>query len=377
MRKGAGVHDLGPGRPCGEIACPVRHPPVRDGRAILDDEGALSAKFFSTIHPGRHRALNDEGSGVFCLRRGAQGGEGLRRGGVGLGDEKDIGHAQVRLARMVDVLMSRAVGVEKGDVQISDVEGKVVVPAVPEDDIPLPGGFLENRGVVHPGEDASALRDVGEVLLPLLDGAAGGVEIFRACEALHPLPGEVAVGHGVADDDRMEPHLPQEAGDGAADRAFAAAGADGRHGDHGKGAGQLGPPRAQQVKIGAGRERPAGQVHHLLVGDVAVGEDDLLHPTLANDLFEFLFGEDGNAAGVAGAGQRRGVVPAADAGNLGRRESNDPVPFVIAIAYVEVVKVPAGRAQDQRADGLAHRVTLALGQDKSLGRAQCQRVPSV
>ena len=50
--------------------------------------------------------------------------------------------------------------------------------------------------VVDAGVDDRARGQVGLVLLPLLDGRAGGDQVVDAGEALHGLAGQVAVGHG-------------------------------------------------------------------------------------------------------------------------------------------------------------------------------------
>jgi hypothetical protein len=43
-------------------------------------------------------------------------------------------------------------------------------------------------------------------------------------------------------------------------------------------------------------------MHHILVADVAVGEDHAIDPKAADELRELLLGVDGDALGIQGAG---------------------------------------------------------------------------
>jgi hypothetical protein len=79
-------------------------------------------------------------------------------------------------------------------------EGRVVVAPVPDDHVRLLLGPLEDGAVVDPGEDDVPLREVRLVLLALLDGRIGRVEVLVALEALDGLLREVAVGHRVPED---------------------------------------------------------------------------------------------------------------------------------------------------------------------------------
>src|SRR3972149_3275412 len=87
---------------------------------------------------------------------------------------------------------------------------KIVVPPVPDDDVRLRLGKSEDAGVVDAGKDGIARTDVRFVLLALLDGALGRVEGAEACEALHRLALEIAIGHGMADCGDSQASLLQE-----------------------------------------------------------------------------------------------------------------------------------------------------------------------
>jgi hypothetical protein len=108
-----------------------------------------------------------------------------------------MGHARDRLPGVMGCDLVGSERVDDHEVQVGPQEGEVVVAAVPDDDVRLGLRLLEDRRVVDAGEDDAAGLQVGLVLLALLVGAAGLLEIRAAGEALHPLGGEVAIGHRV------------------------------------------------------------------------------------------------------------------------------------------------------------------------------------
>jgi hypothetical protein len=93
-------------------------------------------------------------------------------------------------------------------------------------------------------------------------------------------------------------------------------------------------------------ERPAGQVHHVLVAHVAVREDDPVDAPLPDDPLELVLGQDGDAIGIAWPGQRRRIVSAADPRDLGGGEGHHLGVGRIAVHGIEVVKIAPGGAQD-------------------------------
>ncbi len=116
-------------------------------------------------------------------------------------DDEQVRDAEIGLAGIVAELVSGAVGIDQGDVEVGLVERGVVVAAIPENDIGLFLGLAEDLLVVDPGIDDETVVDVGFVLLALLDGALVAVEILIGFEPLAGLFGEIAVGHGVANGD--------------------------------------------------------------------------------------------------------------------------------------------------------------------------------
>ena len=256
-------------------------------------------------------------------------------------------HAQVRLAGVVAQLVSRPVRVDDDDVNVRLDERRVVVAAVPDDDVGFLLGGLEDRCVVDAGEDEVALGEVRLVLLALLDRAVGVLEILVALEALDDLLRQVAVRHRVAENGDALAVVPEQLGDAARRLALARARADGadrrdrlRRRDHRV-------VRGEELEARAGSERLRPDVQHVLVGHVRVREDDLVHLVLADQLLELRLRMDRNPVGVELAREERGIDTPRDVWDLRCREGHDLELLASAIDDVEVVEVAAGRARDQ------------------------------
>jgi hypothetical protein len=90
-------------------------------------------------------------------------------------------------------------------------------------------------------------------------------------------------------------------------------------------------------------------MHHALVRHVAVREHGLVHVELGDDLLELGLGADRDPVGIEVSRQRRRITPAGDVGDLRGRERHDFDLRVGSKAYVEVVKIAAGRTEDDDA----------------------------
>jgi hypothetical protein len=99
-------------------------------------------------------------------------------------------------------------------------------------------------------------------------------------------------------------------------------------------------------EVRAGRLHDGGKVHHLLVGDVAIGEDAVAHVERADQLGQLCLGVDGDALGIELARQSGRVPAAVDVGDLGRGERHHATGGLVAIHPVEVVEITAGGADD-------------------------------
>jgi len=103
--------------------------------------------------------------------------------------------------------------IHHGELQVGAQEGKIVVPAVPDDHFPFLLRGQQHTGVIHAGKGRHPGRQVRLVLLPLLEGAAPPGQVVEAPEALHGLHLQVTIGRRVAYNDRPEPRLAQQPAD--------------------------------------------------------------------------------------------------------------------------------------------------------------------
>jgi len=87
-------------------------------------------------------------------------------------------------------------------------------------------------------------------------------------------------------------------------------------------------------------------VHDLEVGQVRVGEHDLVDVVVPHHVRQPLLADDGDAVRVARPGEARGVRPVGDPGDLRGREHHDRRVGVVAVRDVEVVEVAAAGSHD-------------------------------
>jgi hypothetical protein len=136
--------------------------------------------------------------------------------------------------------------------------------------------------------------------------------------------------------------LAEQRGDVPGGLALAAAGADRADGDDGLGGGEGRVVRGEQAEACSSRKRPRGDVHHVLVGHVGIGEDDLVDALVADEVGEVFLGPDRDALWVEIACQLGGIDAAVDVRDLRRGERDDLVLLTAPIDEVEVVEVAAG-----------------------------------
>ena len=177
---------------------------------------------------------------------------------------------------MIRELVPRAQGVGHHEVHRGPEEGKVVVAAVPDQHVAFAGGSLEDRGVVDTGVHHRPPREVRFVLLAFLDRRVGAVEVLVGSEPLHALGGEIAVGHGMSDDDRSLPRGGERVDDPSRRLALAGPRPHGAHGHHRDRRVEHRRVRPEQREVGPGRQDLARAVHHVLVRHVRVREHDLV-----------------------------------------------------------------------------------------------------
>ncbi len=79
----------------------------------------------------------------------------------------------------------------------------------------------------------------------------------------------------------------------------------------------------EEDEIGPGGHGLRGLVHDVFMGDVAVGEMDVVDLVLGDEGVHLGLGVDGDALGIELPRQDGGVFPALDVGDLGGREGDD------------------------------------------------------
>jgi hypothetical protein len=83
------------------------------------------------------------------------------------------------------------------------------------------------------------------------------------------------------------------------------------------------------------------------VFQVAVRQDTFVNASLRDDRVEILLGIDGDACRIGLAAERRRIPSFFDVRNLGGGETDNPNPWIVSEAGVEVVKIPPGCSQNE------------------------------
>ena len=243
--------------------------------------------------------------------------------------------------------MARAERVGHHDEHGGPVERVVVVAAVPHQHVAFLLRSLQDGAVVHPGVHHGAVSKVWFVLLPLLDGDVGPVQVLERLKPLDACGQQVPVRHGVADDHRglaaLAERLHHLAG-GLALPGPRSHRADGNDGDVRLEHGGMG---SEQAEGRPGRHRQAGLVHDVQVRDVRVGEDDFVDVELADEAGKLLLEIDGDPIRVAGTAELGWILPVLDERDLSGRERHDVGLGIVPIDDVEVVEVAPCGAHDQ------------------------------
>ena len=319
------------------------HAAVGERRAVFDHRDT-PARDLAALESERRAGQDDSGPRVHGRHVGSDLGDLLGRCGVDLVDDHHIGHADVDLARVEVHLVAGAERVGYGDEQVGLVEREVVVAAVPQDNVGLRLGLAQDGLVVDAGVEDAAGVEVRLVFLSFLDRGLVAIEIGVGGVALDPLRHEVAVGHRMAHDHDLETLLLEQLRQVARGLALARAGARGARGHDWLGARQHRPRRPEQLEVGPAGECPAGGVHDVLVGHVAVGEDHEVDLLVGEQVLQLGLGHDLNAVRIERPGQLHGIAAPGDARNLsGRGKRHDLDARVVAVDDVEVMEVaPSG-----------------------------------
>ena len=263
-----------------------------------------------------------------------------------------MGVAHVEFAGVVVNGMVGAQRVHHGNQQVGLVEGKVIVAAIPDDDVGLLLGLAQDGLVVNAGVNDAARDHMRFVFLALLNRHIMQFHVVHRSKALHGLLGKVAIGHGMAHGHHAFAHGTH---DTAAGLALARARARGANGNYGLGGLDHSVLGAKQHKIGAHGHGTHARAHDMLVGHIAVGKDSQVGARLAQHALEVGLGFNGNAFRVERAGERGGVAPPINIGDLCGRKGHHLIISVVAKEDIEIVKVAPGGAHNHNLAGLLLR----------------------
>ena len=281
------------------------------------------------------------------MDRAEDGIDAFLRRAVHLVHDADVRHAQVRLARVVAELVSGTMRIDDDDVEVGLDERRVVVAAVPEDDVRFLLRRAQDALVVDAREDEVALGEMRLVLLALLDRRVRCLEILIALEPLYRLFRQIAVRHGMAQHGDALPGFAEQFGDAPSRLALARARADSADRHRRLRGSEHRLPRRDQLVRRAGRERARADVHDVFVRDVGVGEDDDVDLVFADELLQRRLRQDRNSFRIQRPRQLGGVAAVVDVRDLRRGERDDLVGRTVPVDEVEVVEVAAGCPCDQ------------------------------
>ncbi len=137
---------------------------------------------------------------------------------------------------------------------IALIEGRLIVAAVPKDDIRVLFRLAEDLSVVYAGEDDRSAGQMRLILFSRLDRRIVLLEVLIALEPLDSLFREISVGHRMPHDGDLVAHTPQDFGRFSTGLALAATGSSRSNGDYRLLGPELGGCQSHQPKIGPGSQ---------------------------------------------------------------------------------------------------------------------------
>jgi hypothetical protein len=238
------------------------------------------------------------------------------------------------------------VGVDQRNVEVGTIKRRVIVAAVPQDDVGFLLGLADDHFVIDARVDDNAIVDMGLVFLALFDRAAVAIEVLVGLETLAGLLGEVTVGHRVTDRHHPLTHSLEKARYVPRCLRFTDAGAHSGDGDDrfGRLDHCLGGRAHTEMRPPA--DHLGSLVHDVGVGNVRVAEPHLVDAILLDHFFEVGLGKDRNAVRVERTGEFSGIGPVFDIWDLGGGKHHHLVVLVVAEQTVEIVEVASSRTHD-------------------------------
>ena len=159
-------------------------------------------------------------------------------------------------------------------------------------------------------------------------------------------PLQVAVWHGMADQDRFFTHLCKDPVNLSAGLRFSAPGPDGTDGDDFFVRFQHGVGGCDHYEVGSRGIDHGPLVHHFRVADIAVGKGNQVDLVFSDQIDNIRFRMDGDPIGIKATSKIRGITPVFDIGDLGRSKGNNIVSYVVSEINIEIVKVASGGSHD-------------------------------
>ena len=148
-----------------------------DRRAILNNKHAASLRGARVVEPNRTCGQYDGCARIDRAQGVRQQRDVACRRFVDLVDDEHIGHAGHRLAGVMGGDPARTQSIGHANMKIGPDKRKVVIAAIPNNDLCLPLGQPQDRRVVGAGEYDIAREDVWFVFLALFDRAVVGLQI--------------------------------------------------------------------------------------------------------------------------------------------------------------------------------------------------------
>ena len=179
------------------------------------------------------------------------------------------------------------------------------------------------------------------VLFAFLNRAFVAIQVFASGKALHSLRGQISVGHGVTNDDRLPTIFAKLCGHEPRNGTLAAAGSHRAHGNHGNDGFHLGASGTEEPEIRASRDAARGKMHHRGMGYIAIGKHNHVDAFALDHFFQIVFFHDGNPVGISAPSENRWITAASNVGNLRCSERDHMKLRMIAENDIEVMKISA------------------------------------
>src|ERR1017187_5543059 len=325
----------------------VRHFAMRERRTVFDHQHSLTFDQRWIFDADRAGGFDDLRRGVVLSDVLPHDLHRLGIGGINFVNDQHMRAAEVNFPGIIRKLVSRAMRIENNNVEIGLVERSVIVASVPQNDVALLFGLMQDVLVIDTRINRRALHDVRLIFLTLFDGALISFEVGEGGKAFRTLGNQIAVRHGMTDHDWVPIEVPQFRRDATGDGTLAATRANRAHGNHRHFGHELRVVRAQQPEIRSGGRGARGQMHQRSVGHIGIGEHHDVNALAADDFFHPAFFDDRNTHGIQRARQLRRIMASCNVWDLCCGEGDYFKFRVVAKDYVEIMEISSSSTKDE------------------------------